>query len=226
MKGLFRPTLPKRATFTRYSQFETTYPYAEPFAGTPYEKKLFEARKTVYPSWMDRGVDGFGSGIGLYRTHRLSKLKANMVRNRDNIPYYIRRMTKGVYHESGRKLIKSGGRIPDPTRVPVLTGHASALTGWVHTEKHLIRRFPTTGPLPGKDDRYFSLLQAHVKSAAGPGDAPMDPEALPEFRASMLYKPYMASAENSEVEKRMSDQSTLQKPPEKRSLRKRLFFMN
>ncbi|KNH04256.1 hypothetical protein XU18_4466 [Perkinsela sp. CCAP 1560/4] len=235
---LFGPTRICLAVHTRYNQFDTTYPYAEPFAGTPYENRAFRPRSTAYPAWMDQGIDGYGQGIGIYRSHRLSKLSANMQRNRDNIPYYIRRMTQGVFHASGRKLVYKGGKLPDPTRVPVRTGHPSALTRYVHTEKHLIRKFPQGDPLKDPAEGYEFMSQ-WVKRASG-SDLSMPPSTdgngtYPKHRFTThpLYKPYVALHEaelfkdSNLIEKSEKEIQSNSKPDtEKKPLRKRFFFMS
>ena len=237
MKGLVESTRCCLATFTRYPCFETTYPYSEPFAGTPYETTLHSTKRSAYPTWMDEGVDGYGQGIGIYRTHKLSSLKANMHRKRDNIPYYIRRITQGVLHDSGRKFVYRGGKLPDPTRIPVLTGHPSALTQFVHTEKSLIRDFSLRKTVAHSAKSYANLLcrsqisvvknkrKADTFLTKGDSTVPLD------FQTSIIYKPYVALHEQelSANSSKHTDESRSHKDvvisEEKLPLRKRFFFM-
>eukprot|EP00760_Papus_ankaliazontas_P030606 PhM_4_TR4926/c0_g1_i1/m.89821 len=197
--------------FTRYNSYETTYPYPEPFADTPYEKKYYTPQKRDWPKWMDEGIDGKGRNIGLYRKHPISKLKVNLVRSRDNIPYIYRRMVQGVTHSSMNKHIRAGARVPDPFRFPVLTGKPSALTRWVHTEPELIRRFEVPVPEEGRKDVY----KPYVSMAEKP------PEGMSESEAAdaLDEPPRIGDGRSSSVSTNVKSEETESKP-----MKKRLFF--
>eukprot|EP00759_Apiculatamorpha_spiralis_P049836 PhF_6_TR44486/c0_g1_i1/m.68503 len=147
--------------YTNYSVSETTYPYSEPFKNTPYEKKYYNPPSRTWPQWMDNGVDGSGHGIGLYRTHPRSKLKGNISRKRDHIPYLLRRMAQGVHHASGKKYIRENGRTPNPFKFPYLTGKPSSLTRWVHLEPELLRTFAPPTVSEANKDLYKPYVALH-----------------------------------------------------------------
>ena len=169
-KDMLRRTTGTLVMYTRYNQHETTYPYPEPFKNTPYEKKFYTPAARHWPRWMDEGVDGTGSGIGLYRTHPMSKLKGNLSRKIDHIPYVIRLMVQGVYHASGEKYVRKHGRVPDPFRFPVLTGKPSGLVKWVHEEPELLRTFEVPVPDELRKDVYKPYVALHEMGAV-PVDA-------------------------------------------------------
>eukprot|EP00009_Paramoeba_aestuarina_P015402 CAMPEP_0201530656 /NCGR_PEP_ID=MMETSP0161_2-20130828/45350_1 /ASSEMBLY_ACC=CAM_ASM_000251 /TAXON_ID=180227 /ORGANISM="Neoparamoeba aestuarina, Strain SoJaBio B1-5/56/2" /LENGTH=129 /DNA_ID=CAMNT_0047933113 /DNA_START=53 /DNA_END=438 /DNA_ORIENTATION=+ len=128
-----------------------------------------------------------------------------MNRNRDNIPYYIRRMTQGIFHASGRKMVYQGGKLPDPTRVPYLTGHPSSLTRYVHTEKHLIRKFPLGEALADPAEKYAKMVD-WIKNASSSSERyPVRENTIypsHTFTPDPLYKPYVAQHE-AEVNENM-----------------------
>jgi len=198
---LRRTTLIATGVHTRYPIQETTYPYPEPFKHTPYEKKFHNPQPKTWPRWMDDGFDGTGKGIGLYRTHPLSKLKGNYSRKRDHIPQVIRLMTQGKFHASGRRYIRKSGRVPDPTRFPVLTGKPAALGGWSHEEPELLRTFEVPVMDESRQGVYKPYVALHEKAIVV---------------SSSLEEE--GNSKGSEVE--VAEES----PKESKSLRKRLFF--
>ena len=192
--------------YTRYNQHETTYPYPEPFKNTPYEKKHYVPAARHWPRWMDEGVDGTGRGIGLYRTHSMSKLKGNLSRKVDHIPYVIRLMIQGVYHASGEKYVRKHGRVPDPFRFPVLTGKPSSLVKWVHEEPELLRTFEVPVPDELRKDVYKPYVALHEMGAAASNDAAKPLEIGAGGNTAVVKKSGAAA------------------PAESKPLKKRLFF--
>jgi hypothetical protein len=90
---------------------------------------------------MDEGADGTGHGIGLHRTHPLSRLRGNLKRSKSNVPYIFNMMIKGVYHKSGVKLYFKCGKPPNPSTHPFLTGEPCPLYGWKVTDPNVTRSF-------------------------------------------------------------------------------------
>lgn len=125
-----------------------TYPFVKPFHDTPYDQdrsrfdkthRLVEQRR--WPAWMDHGADGTGHGIGLHRTHPLSKLQGNMRRGTRDVPRVLNMMIQGVWHKSGNKLYFRGGKPPNPSKHPYLTGEPCPIYGWKITDPSVIREF-------------------------------------------------------------------------------------
>lgn len=127
----------------------TTYPFVKPFRDTPYDqdrthldlakKKL--NNKNNWPTWMDEGADGTGYGIGLHRTHPLSKLRGNLRRSPQEIPRVLNMMIQGVWHKSGNKLYFRGGKPPNPSVHPYLTGEPCPVYGWKVLDENVTREF-------------------------------------------------------------------------------------
>mmetsp|Transcript_52812 Transcript_52812/g.60684 ORF Transcript_52812/g.60684 Transcript_52812/m.60684 type:complete len:209 (-) Transcript_52812:32-658(-) len=126
----------------------SVYPFKKPFHDTPYDQdrhRLDVTRNHVkenpWPVWMDVGADGTGHGIGLHRTHPLSKLRGNMRRTPSNVPKIFDMMVHGVWHKSGRKLYFKGGKPPNPSTHPYLTGEPCPVYGWKVTDPNATRAF-------------------------------------------------------------------------------------
>lgn len=124
------------------------YPFVKPFHDTPYDQDRTRHDKTRvlveqqrWPAWMDQGSDGTGFGIGLHRTHPLSKLRGNLRRGNKDVPRVLTMMIQGVWHKSGTKLYFRGGKPPNPSKHPYLTGEPCPVYGWKVTEPSVIREF-------------------------------------------------------------------------------------
>eukprot|EP00758_Cryptobia_borreli_P015409 Tbor_TRINITY_DN6022_c0_g2::TRINITY_DN6022_c0_g2_i3::g.10619::m.10619 len=128
----------------------SVYPFKKPFHETPFDQdrtysKRFPTklkRKNTYDnSWMRKGADPTGTGIGLHRKHPLSKLKGNMQRTNRNVPVIFNMMMQGVKHKSGITLYYNGGKPPNPSKHPYMLGTPCPVFGWRYLEPELIRRF-------------------------------------------------------------------------------------
>ncbi|CCW61155.1 unnamed protein product [Phytomonas sp. EM1] len=124
------------------------YPFTKPFHDTPYDqdRTRFDSTKNIvkqntWPAWMDHGIDGTGYGIGLHRAHPLSKLRGNLSRNPKEVPRVLAMMIQGVWHKSGTKLYFRGGKPPNPSKHPYLTGEPCPVYGWKITDPTVIREF-------------------------------------------------------------------------------------
>lgn len=127
------------------------YPFRKPFYDTPYDedRHRFDVTKASltdkpYPEWLDKGANGYGRGIGVERTHPLSKLKGNFSREAADVPRMVQMMAKGVLHASGKYLYRRKvGKAPNPSRQPYLTGEPCPVYGWKHTDTMPTRKFET-----------------------------------------------------------------------------------
>lgn len=131
-----------------YHNAPAVYPFVKPFHDTPYDqdrtkhdvtKGSLQARR--WPAWMDNGADGTGYGIGLHRAHPLSKLQGNLRRGEQDVPRVLNMMIQGVWHKSGAKLYFRGGKPPNPSKHPYLTGEPCPVYGWKVTDPSVIREF-------------------------------------------------------------------------------------
>lgn len=128
----------------------TTYPFIKPFHDTPHDQdrtrfdvtnRLASKEKRKWPLWMDEGADGTGHGIGLHRTHPLSPLKGNLRRSPSHVPRVMNMMIQGVWHKSGNKLYFRGGKPPNPSTHPFLTGEPCPIYGWRVLDENATREF-------------------------------------------------------------------------------------
>jgi hypothetical protein len=127
----------------------TVYPFQKPFHDTPHDQDrtshdvIHKAHNSSasWPAWMDHGADGTGHGIGLHRTHPLSRLRGNFKRGKQDVGRVFDMMIHGVWHKSGRKLYFSGGKPPNPSQHPFLTGEPCPIYGWKVTDASVIRQF-------------------------------------------------------------------------------------
>ncbi|KAF8286804.1 hypothetical protein TcG_08319 [Trypanosoma cruzi] len=131
-----------------YHNAPTVYPFVKPFHDTPYDEdrgKHYVGRKrwlkNSWPEWMDNGADAFGYGIGLHRVHPLSKLRGNLKTSPSHVPRVLNMMIQGVWHKSGVKLYFRGGKPPNPSKHPYLTGEPCPVYGWRITDESVIRQF-------------------------------------------------------------------------------------
>lgn len=141
----------RAAPVTLAATFHTApsvYPFKKPFHDTPYDQDKHRldvthrhVKTSPWPRWMDVGADGTGQGIGLHRVHPLSKLRGNMNRSPSNVPRIFDMMVHGVWHKSGRKLYFNGGKPPNPSTHPYLTGEPCPVYGWKVTDSHATRPF-------------------------------------------------------------------------------------
>lgn len=127
----------------------TTYPFLKPFYDTPHDQDrgrhdvvtVANTPRERWPAWMDHGADGTGAGIALYRSHPLSRLRGNFRRGKADVPRVFDMMIHGVWHKSGRKLYYRGGKPPNPSTHPYLTGEPCPVYGWKVTDSNVIRQF-------------------------------------------------------------------------------------
>ncbi|EPY29945.1 hypothetical protein STCU_01754 [Strigomonas culicis] len=153
----------------------TTYPFVKPFHDTPYDQDRHPkdisnklTHKNTWPVWMDEGADGTGYGIGLHRSHPLSKLKGNLRRNPESIPRVLNMMMQGAWHKSGAKLYFRGGKPPNPSKHPYLTGEPDPVYGWRVTDPLVIREFNV--PAVEKDKvRYKPYVALHERKIMNMG---------------------------------------------------------
>lgn len=168
----------------------TVYPFKKPFYDTPYDQDRSPLDVTKrgsngnpWPTWMDRGADGTGHGIGLHRTHPLSKLRGNYKRTPQHVPRIFRMVTQGVLHKSGVKLYFRGGKPPNPSVHPYLTGEPCAVYGWRVTDTAVIREFQV--PHVEKEKmRYKPYVALHERRIIG--DAPVASPAKPAANDSAV----------------------------------------
>lgn len=172
----------------------TVYPFNKPFHDTPYDQDRHRhdntrkhVKKPEYPKWMDEGSDGTGFGIALHRTHPLSKLRGNLRRNPKNVPRIIQMMTQGVWHKSGRKLYFLGGKPPNPSQHPFLTGEPDPVYGWKVTEPLATRQFNV--PAVEKDkQRYKPYVALQERKIIGTPVASSKTPAVKEPAKKPLMK--------------------------------------
>eukprot|EP00796_Vickermania_ingenoplastis_P008166 gene8166-5695_t len=168
----------------------TAYPFMKPFHDTPYDQdrtrfdKANHLPRDSWPAWMDEGADGTGYGIGLHRTHPLSPLRGNLKRGAKDVPRVLNMMIQGVWHKSGNKLYFRGGKPPNPSVHPYLTGEPCPVYGWKVLDEGAIRQFnvPTIDREKMRYKPYVALherqLMGDVASSSGaPPPVPQDLDA-------------------------------------------------
>ncbi|KAK7197312.1 hypothetical protein NESM_000678200 [Novymonas esmeraldas] len=167
---MLKVTRPSRAVF---HNAPSVYPYTKPFHDTPYDQDCGRYDKTKnilhqnkWPVWMEQGSDGTGYGIGLHRTHSLSHLKGNLRRTPREVPRVFSMMIQGVWHKSGNKLYFRGGKPPNPSTHPFLTGEPCPVYGWKITDPAVIRDFNLPQPEKGKS-RYKPYVALHERKIMG-----------------------------------------------------------
>jgi len=167
------------------------YPYRQPFYDTPYDEDRNPrdvnnaGAVPPYPRWMDHGIDGTGYGAGLHRAHPLSKLNDNMQRDYASIPRIFGAMTMGINAKNGQMMYYRGGKPPNPSRHPYLTGEPCPVYGWRVTDHAVTRTFEM--PVVDKEKQKYKpycamqdhrLLQA-AAAAGSDGPAPAKAKDAP-----------------------------------------------
>ncbi|CAD2212893.1 hypothetical protein AGDE_04933 [Angomonas deanei] len=182
-----------------------TYPFVKPFNDTPhdqdrhrYDRVSTLHKKKDWPEWMDRGADGTGHGIGLHRSHPLSKLKGNLRRGPSDVPRVLNMMIQGVWHKSGVKLYFRGGKPPNPSKHPYLTGEPCPVYGWRVTDPGVIREFSVPAvekdkvrykPYVALQERKIMNFDATVPAKVGEtGDQSEKPDSKPLMKRLFFWK--------------------------------------
>lgn len=184
-------TTARRAVF---HNAPSVYPFVKPFHDTPYDQdrgRYDQARRLVksgsWPTWMNSGADGTGYGIGLHRQHPLSKLRGNLRRSTQDVPRVLNMMIQGVWHKSGNKLYFRGGKPPNPSKHPYLTGEPCPVYGWKVTDPSVIREFNL--PQPQKDKvRYKAYVALQERKIMG-SVVPIKKESSPLESDASSSKP-------------------------------------
>ncbi|KEG12854.1 hypothetical protein DQ04_01371010 [Trypanosoma grayi] len=165
-----------------YHNAPSVYPFVKPFHDTPYDEDRSRhdvlkrrLRKNNWPEWMDNGADGTGYGIGLHRVHPLSKLRGNLKNSPTHIPRVLSMMIQGVWHKSGVKLYFRGGKPPNPSKHPYLTGEPCPVYGWRVTDESVIRQFnmPSVDSAKIRYKPYVALQERKIMGLKAP--APIEP---------------------------------------------------
>lgn len=152
----------------------SVYPFLKPFHDTPHDqdrtrhditKKILSPSKK-WPLWMDEGGDGTGYGIGLHRSHPLSKLRGNLKRNPQDVPRVLNMMIQGVWHKSGNKLYFRGGKPPNPSVHPYLTGEPCPVYGWKVLDESVTREFNVPN-IEKEKLRYKPYVALHERRLMG-----------------------------------------------------------
>ncbi|CBH17987.1 hypothetical protein, conserved [Trypanosoma brucei gambiense DAL972] len=163
-----------------YHNAPSVYPFVKPFHDTPYDQDRGRHdsvgqryRKNSWPEWMDNGADGTGYGIGLHRTHPLSRLRGNLKRSPSHVPRVLGMMIQGVWHKSGVKLYFRGGKPPNPSVHPYLTGEPCPLYGWKVTDESVIRQFnmPSIDGTNFRYKPYVALQERKIMGVQVPSDS-------------------------------------------------------
>nr|CCC95561.1 unnamed protein product [Trypanosoma congolense IL3000] len=156
-----------------YHNAPSVYPFVKPFHDTPFDEDRCKHdfvkqrwRSNDWPEWMDNGADGTGYGIGLHRTHPLSKLRGNLKRGPSHVPRVLGMMVQGVWHKSGVKLYFRGGKPPNPSVHPYLTGEPCPIYGWKVTDESVIRQF-NVPVVEGSDLRYKPYVALQERKIMG-----------------------------------------------------------
>jgi hypothetical protein len=187
---MLRRTSCRAALYGSYHRAPSVYPFPQPFKETiadgnvhPKHVTRQDAFKNNWPQWMDEGMDGTGHGIGLHRTHPLSDLRGNLRRTPSQTPRIFNMMMKGVWHKSGVKLYFRGGKPPNPSTHPYLTGEPCPVYGWRVMDHQVTRQFNV--PALDKDKirykPYVALQERKFMTGTGApvAQAPTDVPALP-----------------------------------------------
>ncbi|KAG5488781.1 hypothetical protein JIQ42_00398 [Leishmania sp. Namibia] len=190
---MLKSTGPRRAVF---HNAPSVYPFRKPFHDTPYDQDRGRLDKTKnllrdnkWPAWMDQGADGTGFGIGLNRAHPLSKLRGNLRRNPSEVPRVLNMMIQGVWHKSGNKLYFRGGKPPNPSTHPYLTGEPCPVYGWKITDPGVIREFNL--PKPERDRRYKPYVALQERKIMGMQAPVHEQSPLTASKESTDSKPLM-----------------------------------
>ena len=131
----------------RVFQPDGVYPYRQPFYDTPYDgdrnprDKQNPRGQAAYPTWMDHGIDGTGHGAGLHRSHPLSPLKDNTERTFESVPRMFTAMTMGINARNGATMYYRGGKPPNPSKHPYLTGEPCPVYGFRVLDHQVARHF-------------------------------------------------------------------------------------
>lgn len=152
----------------------SVYPFVKPFHDTPYDQdrtrhdvtKKISTPYQRWPKWMDEGADGTGYGIGLHRTHPLSKLQGNLKRGTRDVPRVLNMMIQGVWHKSGTKLYFRGGKPPNPSVHPYLTGEPCPVYGWKVLDESVTREFNVPN-IDKEKLRYKPYVALHERKLMG-----------------------------------------------------------
>lgn len=163
----------RRTAASRWNQAPTVYPFRKPFYDTPYDqdrhqKNLMTLRtkKASYPAWMDHGYDGTGESIGLYRHHPLSKsLVGSLQRDHESVGRVFKSIIQGFHHKNGRTLY-SGGKLPNPSRHPYLTGEPCPVYGWRVIDHSIVRQFDAP-QVSAEKARYKPYVALHERKIIG-----------------------------------------------------------
>lgn len=200
-----------------YHNAPTTYPFMKPFHDTPHDqdrtrfdvtkKQLTPSRS--WPAWMDEGADGTGYGIGLHRTHPLSDLRGNLKRTPQHVPRVLNMMIQGVWHKSGNKLYFRGGKPPNPSTHPYLTGEPCPVYGWKVLDENVTREF-NVPHIDKEKMRYKPYVALHERRLLGSQLTPAEDTAAD------------GSSSRAVTVKEKGPNGSPQK--EKKPLVKRLFF--
>ncbi|KAH9598132.1 hypothetical protein LSM04_004470 [Trypanosoma melophagium] len=166
-----------------YHNAPSVYPFVKPFHDTPYDEDRGPHdvvrnrwRKNKWPQWMDNGADGTGYGIGLHRVHPLSRLRGNLARGPTHVPRVLSMMIQGVWHKSGVKLYFRGGKPPNPSKHPYLTGEPCPVYGWKVTDESVIRQFnmPIQDAAKVRYKPYVALQERKIMGINAPAVIPPD----------------------------------------------------
>lgn len=190
----------RRSAIILYGNAPSVYPWAKPFHDTPNDEdrhrlnfSMHKPTAARWPAWMEEGADGAGTGIGLHRSHPLSKLKGNLRRGKQDVPRVFQMMMTGVTHKSGLKLYYRGGKVPNPSKHPWLTGEPCPVYGWKVLDSNVIRQF--TAPVVDKDKivykPYVALNEKKMMTDDGSLPEPDSTAPVPVDDAPKKEKPLM-----------------------------------
>ena len=165
---------------------------------------------------MDIGIDGTGRGAALHRAHPLSHLKDNTGRDFDDVGRMFQAMTQGINVKNGTTMYYRGGKVPNPSIHPYLTGEPCPVYGWRITDHKVIRHFDV--PLMDREKMklkpYVALQDAALMEKAKSRRQQLDSEVAQQGVVGGATAP-----ENKDVDKKDS-----KKQADDRPLLKRLFF--
>ncbi|RNE97865.1 uncharacterized protein Tco025E_09353 [Trypanosoma conorhini] len=171
-----------------YHNAPSVYPFVKPFHDTPYDEDRGRhdvagrnLRRNSWPAWMDNGADASGYGIGLHRVHPLSKLRGNLKTSPSHVPRVLNMMIQGVWHKSGVKLYFRGGKPPNPSRHPYLTGEPCPVYGWRVTDASVIRQFnmPSVDVMKLRYKPYVALQERKIMGTSAHKPVETQPPTKP-----------------------------------------------
>ena len=128
----------------------SVYPFQQPFHDTPYDRQRTDffpkqptplSQRSRSIAWMNNGFDGTGRAISIYRPHPLSELRGNFSQKIEDVPTMLNMMMKGVRHRSGLRFYYRGGKPPNPSKHPYLTGEPCPVYGWKVLDSGVTRQF-------------------------------------------------------------------------------------